>query len=539
MRILRVDAQGNPWATGALLVADRQFSSTQDYGLGIDSLGNALLTFRDDRSGSVEISAAKVTTAGTLAWSPTGVALTSGAGFVAQPAICGTADGGAVVAWTENSSTKVQKLDANGLPVWATPVDFTPASGFYFCSDVQSNGVGAIVSIVHQTGGFSSPRHLVAQSLDGSGSALWGSSLLAIFDGGSLQFGNFPDFVSDGAGGAVFAWYSSSPNLQSFAQRVDATGNELWPHNGVAVANTPGQIRTNAHVAFDAQSGDTYVACTESNAGQSMSGITAQRIDAGGNLGWGAGGVTVAALGAASHGLARISPGGSSGGALVLWSEAPSFQTDQLFGLHVDLSGSVDVPRFNVASTPSGKSRMAVATSNTGYIAAAWGDTRNDGGDIYGQGVRFDGTLGGSPFLGSMYCANALNSTGFSGKLQATGSDVAADNNLTLRVSDLPPGQFGFFLCSETQGFTANPGGSVGDLCLALSIGRYNQAGQIFQSTAGGTASLALDLTLTPTPTQPTAIVAGQTWNFQCWYRDNMPGVSQSNFTDARSILFR
>ena len=37
---------------------------------------------------------------------------------------------------------------------------------------------------------------------------------MKVFDGGSLQFGEFPYFLSDGNGGAVFAWYSSSPSLQ-------------------------------------------------------------------------------------------------------------------------------------------------------------------------------------------------------------------------------------------------------------------------------------------------------------------------------------
>ena len=43
-----------------MLVADRGFSSTQDYGLDVDSAGNALLAFRDDRFVGTQITAAKV-----------------------------------------------------------------------------------------------------------------------------------------------------------------------------------------------------------------------------------------------------------------------------------------------------------------------------------------------------------------------------------------------------------------------------------------------------------------------------------------------
>ncbi len=48
-----------------------------------------------------------------------------------------------------------------------------------------------------------------------------------------------------------------------------------------------------------------------------------------------------------------------------------------------------------------------------------------------------------------------------------------------------------------------------------------------------------LDLTQIPTQSgNPMAIVAGQTFNFQCWYRDFV-GSSTSNFSDAISITFQ
>lgn len=51
-------------------------------------------------------------------------------------------------------------------------------------------------------------------------------------------------------------------------------------------------------------------------------------------------------------------------------------------------------------------------------------------------------------------------------------------------------------------------------------IGRYNASGQVLNTGSAGTFSLVLDLASTPTPTGAVAIMAGDTWNFQCWYRD-------------------
>ncbi|MEZ6005490.1 MAG: hypothetical protein R3F33_15045 [Planctomycetota bacterium] len=142
--------------------------------------------------------------------------------------------------------------------------------------------------------------------------------------------------------------------------------------------------------------------------------------------------------------------------------------------------------------------------------------------------------------LGVNYCSpNVVNSTGQSGVISAVGSSFVADNTLTLEVAQLPNFVFGIFITSQTQGLIANPGGADGNLCLSGAIGRYNQGGQIFGTSGSGTGSLVLDLTMTPTPNTPVAVMAGETWNFQAWYRDFYNNTSHSNFTDAISITFQ
>ena len=118
--------------------------------------------------------------------------------------------------------------------------------------------------------------------------------------------------------------------------------------------------------------------------------------------------------------------------------------------------------------------------------------------------------------------------------MSASGSNIVADNDLVLRALGLPPNSFGFFLASTDQGFVAAPGGSQGNLCLGGAIGRYVGPGQIQNSGAGGTISLAIDNMQVPQPTGSVAIVAGETWNFQLWSRD----ISGSNFTDGYEVTF-
>jgi hypothetical protein len=373
-----------------VLVMNTSFSSTQDYGLDTDSAGNALIANRDDSQGGTQIGAAKVSPAGVLLWGASSVLLTNTADFVAAPKIAGTSDGGAVVAWKQASTVRLQKLDANGVALWGAGVTLTPPTGDYSVGDLHDAGTDVILSIVHQTGGFSSPRHLKAQKFDAAGNALWGASPVAVFDGGSLQIGNFPSFVPDGSGGAVFSWYGVSP-LQSYAQHVLSNGTEAFPHNGSAASTDATRIRVSPSVTFDAGSGSTFLFWVEQNSLQSQFGLYAQKFDASGIRQWGTEGVAFLPLGSTEIGLVRGQVSGT--GAFVFWS-AGGFGAAQLFGAHFNAAGAVDISTFVVSSTASGKSRLAVAKSTSGQSFLAWTDDRADSGDVLGQNVTAAGRLG-------------------------------------------------------------------------------------------------------------------------------------------------
>ena len=77
------------------------------------------------------------------------------------------------------------------------------------------------------------------------------------------------------------------------------------------------------------------------------------------------------------------------------------------------------------------------------------------------------------------------------------------------------------------------PPGSQGILCLLGSkIHRY--AGAVANTGPGGAFGLAIDLAAIP---GHGAVLSGETWNFQCWFRDSNPSPT-SNFTDGISVTF-
>jgi hypothetical protein len=393
----RLDAGGDEqWAHNGVLVADRGFSSTQDYGLAVDTAGNALLAFRDDSGPNVQIVAAKVDPDGNLLWGSPGIEVTSTTAFVAAPKIAGTTDGNAVVGWTQDSDVIVQKLDSSGAPLWgANGVTLARAGGNFSLADLHAADSGtAIVSWIASPA--ASPRHLWAQKLAAAdGASLWAAGHVKVYDdgSGSLQFGNVPTFLPDGAGGAVFAWYTASPSLQCRVQRVLANGAEAFAHQGVELSTNAARLRVSPSAAFDPSTGSIYAFWTETNTMQSQFGVYGQRVDASGARQWTDDGMVLVPLSAVEITQVRALP--TPDGALAAWAETDAFDDQPIRATRLDTAGDSvwDPAIVAVKTADTGTSRLAAAPSALGFAIYAWTDGQTDG-DVHGQNLNLDGTLG-------------------------------------------------------------------------------------------------------------------------------------------------
>jgi hypothetical protein len=138
--------------------------------------------------------------------------------------------------------------------------------------------------------------------------------------------------------------------------------------------------------------------------------------------------------------------------------------------------------------------------------------------------------------LGQEVCGGLANSMGAAAWLEALGSRQIDKGLLRLRAGNLVPGQVAMFIAGESSGYVLNPGGSQGALCLGGQIARFNRPGELGVASSDGRLERVIGTHSIPVnPTVP--IFAGESWVFQCWYRDNSAGFS-SNFSAAVEVQF-
>jgi len=451
----RLDASGTPqFGMDGMLISDRAFSSTQDYDLCVDANGDAYLVFRDVSEGEsdVQIFAHRVTESGMRPWGDAGVQLSAGSDFKASPKCAAATDGFTYYAWTNQAGFALQRVSAAGVLMLGTGIVVSDGEGATnSTSDLTASTDGdVIVSWVRAPSGFLGPKHIAAMKFDETGTAMWPGDFVSVFDGDSLQFGNFPEFVSDGAGGAVFGWYGTGP-LQCYAQRINADGSERWAHNGVPAVTTGANIRVSPDVAFNEATGQTVLFWSELSANQAMSGISGQLYGADGSRLWSDAGQVVVPLSGSSRTFATSNV--LDGDAVVAYSDRPIPSGGAgLKAARLDSMG-MQVWATTVSAENGSKSRISSAVDSLGRVVYTWRDDRNSDGDIYAQNVNADGTLGGSAL-----CAGDCDGSGtidfndlvsmlFEFGTAVPSAECDADGSGTVDFNDLVTALFVFGAC--------------------------------------------------------------------------------------------
>lgn len=134
------------------------------------------------------------------------------------------------------------------------------------------------------------------------------------------------------------------------------------------------------------------------------------------------------------------------------------------------------------------------------------------------------------------YCQAQPNSAGTTATIGGSGSSSIADNNFLVAAGGVPAGSIGLFFYGPEQ--QSSPSGA-GTLCVDRNATtRMTRMYPTQTPDFLGSVFRQVDFTDPLHSTGQGAIAAGQTVNFQFWYRDNVTGMPSWNFSNGLSVLF-
>ena len=215
-----------------------------------------------------------------------------------------------------------------------------------------------------------------------------------------------------------------------------------------------------------------------------------------------------------------------------LWNETgmiDGFGAGDFFGRRVAFSGDCALVSGNSSNNPeNGMPAGEVYVFPQGLVDCN-SNGSPDGCDLY-DGTSSDANADGVPDeCGSNvfnYCSSTPNSTGQAAVMSMEGSVELSLEDFTLKAGPVPD-DYGLFFYGPTM--HDQPLGN-GRLCITGSLIRFPAT-----FAAGGEFSLAVDVT-DPAP-GGSAFLPGETWLFQCWFRDPGTGTG-SDLSDGLSVTF-
>lgn len=225
----------------------------------------------------------------------------------------------------------------------------------------------------------------------------------------------FPVAVSDGASGAIVAWWDlrGGGNFDLYAQRVLASGavDPAWPANGRALCTAIGDQQYPAIVS-DGASGAIVVWCD----GRTLSSfdLYAQHVLASGLVdpAWPANGRAVCTAPGSQWFPSVVSDG--AGGAIVAWHDGRNVDTD-IYAQHLLATGIVDpawpAQGLPVCVAPGNQEEVQVVSDGAAGALLAWSDARGGANtDVYAHHVLGAGLVDPAwPAGGRAVCTAAGN----------------------------------------------------------------------------------------------------------------------------------
>ena len=359
-----------------------------------DGSGGAFIAWHDNRSGGYDVYIQRVSATGAALWTPNGVPICTATGDQANTQLALDGAGGVIVTWHDfragNWDIYAQRFDANGAPQWtANGVSVCTFANLQNNPQIVSDGAGgAILAWYDQRTGNGD---IYAQRLNAAGVAQWIPNGSQVCGAASEQ--NAVRLVSDGVGGAILTWHDLRSNVtyDIYAQRM-LGGTGQWAVNGVAIS-TAAANQLNPTIAPDG-AGGAIIAWDDLRLAQNNSDIYAQRVNQAGVVQWTANGSVMA--NAAGNQYVPKMVADLSGGAIIVFSDQRNDFWIETWAQRVNYNGGRmwSTSGVQVCVGSWDQQTPQIVPDGAGGAVITWQDFR-DGTqrDIYGQRVTSAGAL--------------------------------------------------------------------------------------------------------------------------------------------------
>ncbi|UCF05806.1 MAG: T9SS type A sorting domain-containing protein [bacterium] len=294
-----------------------------------DGFGGSIICWCDNSGADADIRVQRVNERGRALWDWAGVTVCDTVGDQTQPQIIPDGSGGAFVVWTDNRRGNldifVQHFDPYGARLWGP--------------DIEKNGRSACVQYQKQ---------------------------------------ELPSIAPDNNNGVIIAWVDQRNSNSTYSQRLNGSGSEVWPHNGVHIHNDEGYPIT-IHDGL----GGAFI-CHRNN---TWGNIRVTRIDPDGVVRW------TSDVGSGNQ--YRMIYGGNLC-VILTWINV-YYGNTRVLARKVAINGTLTWPEIIVYSSATDRQFPELTTDGQGGAIITWQDDRNGDWDIYAQRIDSESALKWNP----------------------------------------------------------------------------------------------------------------------------------------------
>lgn len=359
--------------------------------------GGCLVTWSDQRSGSIHLGAQRFNGNGESIWIDNGLPLAEGYSQNAlYPKVFGKLDDAEkfAVVWLDGRyaaqgtfpfiqyGVNNDGID-NGsgvdilLPIGGKAAMSTDIVGGGIDISATKSGDGGMI-LVWEDHRRNQPYSIYGQKFDGDGNLLWGENALHLAEFRWDQ--KLPLVCSDGAGGAIAAWRAPTADdyYDIYCQRINSAGDREWGDNGIQITGNRVDETVEAIVS-DGEGGAVVV--WRATQIETDDDLWVQRINAGGGFVWGDGGkILCDEWNKQRHAELEKHPNGF----VVVWTDGRDDEQgqpqDDIFGQFILPDGTYlwgDLG-YMICGVDNHQQYPDIAITNDQYIFVAWEDGRWD-----------------------------------------------------------------------------------------------------------------------------------------------------------------